>query len=96
MADDTEGKGDAAAPAARLRWDDSDLLSRRADIASASAGRTSVELCFGATRSQARPGAETAIELQHRVVLEPVAAKRLQELLTQVIAEYEARRREAK
>jgi hypothetical protein len=38
-----------------------------------------------------RPQKDFEVNLLHRIILSPFAAKRLQELLTQLISEYEAR-----
>jgi len=84
-------RNDPAAPP-RLSWDVSALSSTRCDVASATDARTRVVLNFGVNRAQGQTSAEIGVELRHRIVLDLVAAKRLQDLLTRVIAEHEASR----
>jgi len=88
---DESPRRDPAAPP-RLHWDVSDLSSTRCDVASATDAGTQVVLNFGVNRAQGQTSAEIGVELRHRIVLDLVAAKRLQDLLTRVIAEHEASR----
>jgi hypothetical protein len=51
-----------------------------------------VVLSFGVNKSWERgPKTELAIELNHRIVLSPFAAKRLAQLLQNLMKEYESR-----
>jgi hypothetical protein len=60
-------------------------------VANATSTREEVVLDFGVNESRDRPGAELEVQLLHRVILSSVAAKRLQELLSRLIRESEAR-----
>ena len=86
-----------AAPAeSRLRWDTSGLKSSYCNVANATSTREEVILNFGVNENWDRPRAELQVQLLHRIILSPFAAKRLQQLLTKLISEYEARYGELK
>jgi hypothetical protein len=81
---------------ARLRWDTTGLKSSYCNVANATSTREEVVLNFGVNENWDRPRAELEVQLLHRIILSPFAAKRLQELLTKLIREYEARHGELK
>ena len=92
---------DAAAPAAeqqqtRVRWNTADVKSSYCNVANATSTREEVVINFGVNQNWDRSQAEFEIELLHRIILSPFAAKRLQELLSKLISEYEARHGELK
>lgn len=81
-----------AAPAGpRVHWNTSQLKSSYCNVCNATSTREEVVLNFGvnSTWDQALP--EMDIQLQHRIILSPFAAKRLSELLGNLIREYETR-----
>ena len=78
-----------AAPA--IRWDDADLKSAYANVCNVSSTREEVVLVFGINQAWERGQAEVKIQLTDRIILSPFAAKRLAELLTNVMREYETR-----
>jgi hypothetical protein len=80
----------------RLRWDTTGLKSSYCNVANATSTREEVILNFGVNENWDRPRAELQVQLLHRIILSPFAAKRLQELLTKLIREYEARYGELK
>lgn len=80
----------------RLRWDTSALKSSYCNVANATSTREEVVLNFGVNENWDRSRAELQVQLLHRIILSPFAAKRLQELLTKLIREYEARHGELK
>jgi hypothetical protein len=80
----------------RLRWDTSGLKSSYCNVANATSTREEVVLNFGVNENWERPRAELEVQLLHRIILSPFAAKRLQELLTKLIREYETRYGELK
>jgi hypothetical protein len=86
----------AAAGENRLRWDTSGLKSSYCNVANATSTREEVILNFGVNENWDRPRAELEVQLLHRIILSPFAAKRLQELLTKLIREYETRYGELK
>src|SRR5688572_10867228 len=90
-------KAKAGSPeGAKLRWDTSGLKSSYCNVANATSTREEVVLNFGVNENWDRPRAELEVQLLHRIILSPFAAKRLQELLTKLIREYEVRHGELK
>jgi len=90
-------KGKGGVPEqARLRWDTSGLKSSYCNVANATSTREEVILNFGVNENWDRPRTELEVQLLHRIILSPFAAKRLQELLTKLIREYETRYGELK
>src|SRR6266702_1374100 len=95
MAKATEQK--ASPPAAQqarpnVKWDTTNLRSSYSNFCNANSTREEVVLNFGVNKTWER-GAQDAldIELNHRIVLSPFAAKRLTELMQNLMKEYEAR-----
>ncbi len=91
-----EGPVEVGVPPAqpRLRFDTTNLKSSYCNMCNASSTREEVVLNFGINQSWDQPGAASAevlIELQHRVILSPFAAKRLGEALANLVRDHEAR-----
>ena len=80
----------------RVRWNSANLKSSYANFCNATSTREEVVLNFGVNNTWERTPAELEVELQHRIVLSPFAAKRLNQLLSKLIAEYETRYGELK
>jgi hypothetical protein len=97
MTKSTEAKKPNDAPAAPgaptpIKWDTTKLVSSYANFCNANSTREEVVLNFGVNKTWERgPQSALDIELNHRIVLSPFAAKRLTELLQQLMKEYEAR-----
>lgn len=79
----------SAVPA--IRWDDSKMRSTYANVCNVSSTREEVTLLFGTNQAWRTGQAEVAIELSDRIIVSPFAAKRLQQLLTSALEEYEKR-----
>jgi Protein of unknown function (DUF3467) len=80
------------AAATPLKWDTNNLQSSYANFCNANSTREEVVLNFGVNKSWERgPKQELEIELNHRIVLSPFAAKRLTQLMQNLMKEYEAR-----
>jgi Protein of unknown function (DUF3467) len=74
-----------------IKWTTTNLQSSNANFCNANSTREAVVLNFGVNKSwECGPKPELDIELSHRV-LSPFAAKRLTQLLQQLMKEYEAR-----
>ncbi|MCL4798326.1 MAG: DUF3467 domain-containing protein [Burkholderiales bacterium] len=86
----------SAPPAARVRWNAANVKSSYANFCNASSTREEVVLNFGVSHDWERSPQNMEIELSHRVVLSPFAAKRLSQLLSKLVGEYEARYGELK
>lgn len=77
----------------QIEWDDSDITSVYANIATATANREEFFLLFGTHQNwHIQPGDNTVnVKLSNRMVLSPFAAKRLALILNQSISAYETR-----
>ena len=75
-----------------VKWDTTNLRSSYSNFCNANSTREEVVLNFGVNKTWER-GSQDAldIELNHRIVLSPFAAKRLTELMEQLMKEYESR-----
>jgi len=89
MADETG----AAPPRQRLKFDTSNLKSSYCNMCNATSTREEVVLNFGVNQSWEQPqaGGEIEVQLLHRIILSPYAAKRLSEALSSLIKEHEGR-----
>jgi hypothetical protein len=92
----TTAKAAAPAPAARqtLRFRTDSLKSSYCNMCNATSTREEVVLNFGLNQNWDQPTArpnELEVDLQHRVVQSPFAAKRLSEALGKLVGDYEAR-----
>jgi hypothetical protein len=83
------GRAPGTPPA--IRWDDSTLKSSYANVCNVSSTREEVVLVFGINQAWERGQTEVKVQLTDRIILSPFAAKRLANLLTNVLREYESR-----
>ncbi len=81
----------AEATSPRVNWNTAHLKSSYANFANVTSTREEVVLNFGLNQDWERTPEAFEIELQHRIVLSPFAAKRLRDLLDRLIKEYETR-----
>lgn len=89
---EAERKTDAAAASGqRVKWNVEGLKSSYVNFANANSTKEEVVLNFGLNASWDRTQPEMEIELGHRIVMSPFAAKRLTELLARLMDEYETR-----
>lgn len=98
MADDKTNQGGmnpALEPGqhrANIQWDDTQMTTGFANVVNIQGTREQVELFFGTHRSwNIRSDGDVKVDLTHRMILTPYAAKRLNTILTKVLSEYEAR-----
>ncbi len=80
----------APAPGA-VKVNTGNLKSTYCNTCTANTTREEVVLNFGVNQNWDRGLDQTEISLEHRIVLSPFAAKRLNQLLTKLVEEYEAR-----
>jgi hypothetical protein len=87
-----------AAPEAggRLRFDTSELKSSYCNVCNATTTREEVVLNFGVNQTWDREVRDMDVQLHHRIILSPFAAKRLLDLMSKLMHEYEARYGELK
>ncbi len=93
MAQNSEVEGSAGGerPLPTIRWDDSRMQSSYANVCNVSSTREEVTLLFGTNQVWHSGQQEVTVQLSHRIILNPYAAQRLSQLLSQVVREYEAR-----
>lgn len=79
----------AATP--KIQWNVDHLKSSYVNFANANSTQEEVVLNFGMNNNWDRAASEVQIELSHRIVMSPFAAKRLADLLSKLVAQYESR-----
>lgn len=81
-----------AATPAQIRWIEAAMQTAFANVVNVQSTREQVDLFFGTNRTwNPEAGGEVTVDLSHRVILTPFAAKRLAAVLGNVLAEYESR-----
>ncbi|RLQ23594.1 DUF3467 domain-containing protein [Seongchinamella sediminis] len=74
----------------KVHWDDSDLATSYANVVNAAATQEEVTIFFGTNQTwNVRTENEMTIKLSERIILNPLAAKRLLLLLGGVLKDYE-------
>jgi Protein of unknown function (DUF3467) len=92
MSDADPNKGARPEPAGtRLRFRTDDLKSTYCNMCNATSTREEVVLNFGINENWDRNQQEVDVQLQHRIILSPFAAKRLLDMLQKLMVEHEAR-----
>jgi hypothetical protein len=86
----TPGAAPAETPGP-VRWDTRQLKTSYVNFANAHSTQEEVVLNFGINNNWDRTGSPAEIELAHRLVMSPYAAKRLAELLQRLVSQYESR-----
>ena len=92
----TRTAADQAGANTKVRWNTQSLKSSYANFCNATSTREEVVLNFGVSHNWERTPQDMEIELSHRIVLSPFAAKRLSGILAKLIGEYENRYGELK
>jgi hypothetical protein len=90
----TSAKGVSKPVQSALRFRTENLKSSYCNMCNATSTKEEVVLNFGINQTWDQPGAnpgELEVDLQHRVILSPFAAKRLSEALAQLVRDYEER-----
>ena len=87
-----DSKSDTPPPTMpKVKWNVEQLKSSYVNFANANSTQEEVVLNFGMNNTWDRMAPEVQIDLTHRVVMSPFAAKRLAELMNKLVAQYEAR-----
>jgi hypothetical protein len=96
MSQNTGREPQAAANQPQVEWDMSGAVSHTCNVANSTSGLDDIVLNFGATkRGGALPG-EVSVQMVRRIVLRPLTARNLQDMLRNVIADIDADRSRAK
>jgi hypothetical protein len=96
MAEATGSGNEPAGQQVKVKWNTTHLKSSYANFCNATSTREEVVLNFGVNQNWERTPGDLEIDLDHRIVLSPFAAKRLNQLLSRLIGEYENRYGELK
>ena len=75
----------------RVRLDTSRMKSSYCNVCNATSTREEVVLNFGLNQSWDRSEGDLEIEIQHRVIMSPHAARKLKDVLDELIDSYESR-----
>ena len=75
----------------KVKWNVDRLKSSYVNFANANSTQEEVVLNFGMNNNWDRQASEVEIDLSHRIVMSPFAAKRLSELLAKLVTQYESR-----
>lgn len=80
----------AAAGQRAVRWDTAGMKNSYCNLANASATGEAVVLNFGLSQTVEHGRAELSVDRLQRIVLNPLVAKHLHDLLSKLTAEYDA------
>ena len=75
----------------KIRWDTKNMKNTYANVCNVTSTREEVVMLFGINQAWERGQEELEIELSDRIIMSPFAAKRLLQLLGNLIGEYEKR-----
>lgn len=81
----------AEASTPRVKWNVDHLKSSYVNFANANSTQEEVVLNFGMNNNWDRSANEVEIELTHRIVMSPFAARRLADLMNKLVTQYESR-----
>jgi hypothetical protein len=82
----------ALAEQERMSWDTSGLTTTYCTLGDVRERDGQIEISFGVSRKREQSDAELEVQLLHRIVLDPTAATRLQELLIKLIEDQQSRK----
>lgn len=75
-----------------IEWIDAGMATHFANVVNVQGTREQVDLFFGTNRTwNVTPSSGVTVELSNRIILTPLAAKRLAAVLSNVLREHEAR-----
>jgi len=75
----------------KVTWDTANMKSSYANVCNVASTREEVVVMFGLSQAWSGSEEEVAVQLNDRVILSPFAAKRLAQLLNNVVQQYETR-----
>lgn len=91
MSNPTDTTPEATPAGPRIRLDESTSKLSYANFFNVSSTREETALLFGMIQASPNASEEVVIQVSDRVVMTPLAAKRLENMLHQVLQQYEAR-----
>ena len=75
----------------KVKWDTSNMRSTYANVCNVTSTREEVVLMFGINQAWSADEGQVTVSLNERLILSPFAAKRLAQLLNNVVEQYESR-----
>lgn len=88
----TGAAGEGGRRDSSIEWDDSRMTTSFANVVNIQGTREQIEVFFGTNRTwNMGETGPLKVELTNRMILTPLAAKRLQGILARVLREYEQR-----
>jgi hypothetical protein len=75
----------------KVRFDSASIKSTYCNVCNATSTREEVIINFGVNKNWDMGGPDLEVQLEHRIILSPFAAKRLQDMLVRLITEHEQR-----
>ncbi len=87
----TENPVAAASTQVRVKWDDSNMRNVYSNVCNVAGTREEIVLLFGMNQAWHSGQKEVTVQLADRIVLSPFVAKRLANLLNNVIRDYESK-----
>jgi hypothetical protein len=91
MSDDQSSAAANATRQQKVRFDNTNSKSTYCNVCNASSTREEVVLNFGVNKTWDQGTNELEVQLEHRIILSPYAAKRLHDMLGQLLGEHEQR-----
>ena len=79
----------SATPQVKVRWENANTQSVYANVCNAAGTREEIVLLFGMNQAFNAADNEMTIQLSNRIIVSPFVAKRLAQLLNNVVADYE-------
>ncbi len=81
----------AASTQVKVKWDDSNMRNVYSNVCNVAGTREEIVLLFGMNQAWHSGQKEVTVQLADRIVLSPFVAKRLANLLNNVIRDYESK-----
>lgn len=75
----------------KVRWENTSIQSVYSNVCNVAGTREEIVLLFGMNQSFNQADNEMTIQLTNRIVMSPFVAKRLAQLLNNVVADYESK-----
>ena len=86
------GEAPADSPKPGVVWQEDQMRTQFANVVNVQGTREQVDIFFGTNRTwNAEAGGQVTVELSNRIILTPLAAKRLSAILDKVLKEHERR-----
>lgn len=88
---DAQNSPDAALDSRRVRLNTTMMKSSYCNVCNATSTQEEVVLNFGLNQSWDRPEGDLEIDIHHRVIMSPLAARKLQSVLGELLEQYQTR-----